>query len=203
MAWRRSFSSTVAIQLATLRHAWWIHRIDQQLPPGVKVETLEELPSSLTKQGSVRGSLTREAQLWKDRDISLGAEAGLFNKRVPVLRWADAVLNPSSYGLRPIRVLYSAGGNFLNQGANVTKNIRAFESVDFAVCHELFLTPTANYCDVVLPVSDAFEKEDIGIPWAGNYVLYKPEICRALPLHRLQFYSYPAYCKSYLYRREN
>ena len=178
-----AFRLTVAIQLAT-RNSGMLGGSTGSINnclPGVKVETLEELPSSLTKQGSVRGSLTREAQLWKDRDISLGAEAGLFNKRVPVLRWADAVLNPSSYGLRPIRVLYSAGGNFLNQGANVTKNIRAFESVDFAVCHELFLTPTANYCDVVLPVSDAFEKEDIGIPWAGNYVLYKPEICRALP----------------------
>ncbi len=178
-----AFRLTVAIQLAT-RNSGMLGASTGSINnclPGVKVGTLEELPSSLTKQGLTREGLTGEAWLWRDKNISLGTESRLFKKRVPVLRWADAVLNPSSYGLGPIRVLYSAGGNFLNQGANVTKNIRAFESVDFAACNELFLTPTAKYCDVILPVSDAFEKEDIGIPWAGNYVLYKPEICRALP----------------------
>jgi anaerobic selenocysteine-containing dehydrogenase len=40
----------------------------------------------------------------------------------------------------------------------------------------VFLTPTARHCDVVFPTTTAFEKEDIGIPWAGNWLLYKPQV---------------------------
>jgi molybdopterin guanine dinucleotide-containing S/N-oxide reductase-like protein len=130
--------------------------------------------------GASAGSLNNRLpgpKIGKMSDVPALADAErLFTAKVPILRWADAILNPDDYGLTPIRLLYSAGGNFLNQGANVQKNVRALEAVDFAVCHELFMTPTARHCDVVLPVADAFEKEDIGIPWAGNYALYRPRI---------------------------
>lgn len=107
---------------------------------------------------------------------------------VPLLRWADAILEGSgqAYPSR-IRALYSAGGNFLNQGADIAKNVRAFESVDFSVCHELFLTPTATYCDIVLPAASPLEKEDVGIPWAGNYLLYKPACLPAMGHSRTDF----------------
>jgi anaerobic dimethyl sulfoxide reductase subunit A len=75
-----------------------------------------------------------------------------------------------------IRAVYNLGSNFLNQGGDIRKNMAAFEKLDFAVTHEVFLTPTARHCDVVFPTTTAFEKEDIGIPWAGNYLLYKPRI---------------------------
>jgi len=130
--------------------------------------------------GASTGSINNRLpglQIGKMSDVPAYADAErLFTAKVPILRWADAILNPEAYGLAPIRFLYSVGGNFLNQGANVQKNIQAFEAVDFAVCHELFMTPTARYSDVVLPAADAFEKEDIGIPWAGNYALYRPRI---------------------------
>lgn len=109
---------------------------------------------------------------------SIGEGDGSHNAHVPVVRWADAILEgPPAYPSR-IRAIYSAGGNFLNQGADIAKNRRAFETLDFAVCHELFMTPTARWCDIVLPAASPLEKEDIGIPWAGNYLLYKPQ---ALP----------------------
>lgn len=97
--------------------------------------------------------------------------------KVPVLRWSDAVLEGRSGGYpTDVHAIYSTGSNFLNQGADVRKNAAALRQVDFSVCHDLFLTPTARYCDVVLPVTSAFEKEDIGLPWAGNYLLYRPQI---------------------------
>jgi anaerobic selenocysteine-containing dehydrogenase len=75
-----------------------------------------------------------------------------------------------------IHAIYNVGANFLNQGSDVRKNIAAFEKVDFAVSHSIFLTPTARYCDVVLPAATALEKEDVGLPWLGNYLLYKPQV---------------------------
>jgi len=95
---------------------------------------------------------------------------------LPVVNWPDAVLQGTCGGYpTDIHALYVLGSNYLNQGADVRKNIAAFEKVDFAVCHESFLTPTARYCDVIFPAATPLEKEDIGIPWLGNYLLYKPQ----------------------------
>lgn len=106
----------------------------------------------------------------------LGEGMGAGNPGIPILRWADAVLGNEPACPTRIGAVYSAGGNFLNQGADIGKNARAFQTLDFAVCHELFMTPTAQYCDIVLPAASPLQKEDIGLPWAGNYLLYKPRI---------------------------
>jgi anaerobic selenocysteine-containing dehydrogenase len=96
--------------------------------------------------------------------------------RIASLRWPDAILEGRDGGYpSDIHAVYSAGGNLLNQGGDVGKSIQAIEKVEFAACQELFLTPTAQWCDVVLPAAGPLEQEDIGIPWAGNYLLYKPQ----------------------------
>ena len=126
--------------------------------------------------GGSTGSLNN--RLPTPRVGTIGEGDGSRNAHVPIVRWADAILEgPPDYPSR-IRAIYSAGGNFLNQGADIPKNRRAFAALDFAVCHELFMTPTARWCDIVLPAASPLQKEDIGTPWAGNYLLYKPQ---ALP----------------------
>lgn len=89
---------------------------------------------------------------------------------LPINDWPGAIL-----GDRGLRAVYSIGGNLLNQGPDIAGNIAAFERLDFAVCHDLFLTPTARHCDVVLPAAHVLEREDIGIPWLGNYLTYAPQ----------------------------
>lgn len=101
---------------------------------------------------------------------------------LPINDWPEAVLGEAG-----IKALYSVGGNLLNQGGDVAKNIRAFQAVDFAVCHDLFLTPTARHCDVVLPAAHALEREDIGVPWLGNYLTYAPQALPVLGLARTDF----------------
>lgn len=104
---------------------------------------------------------------------------------VPIVRWPDAILEGRRGGYpADIKAIYCAGSNLLNQGSDISKSVSAFRKVDFAVCHEMFLTPTARFCDVVLPAAHALEKEDIGIPWLGNFLTYKkqavppPGLCR-------------------------
>lgn len=96
---------------------------------------------------------------------------------LPVQRWPDAVLQGRAGGYpSDIHAIYAVGSNFINQGSDSRKSASAFQSVDFAVCHDFFLTATARFCDVVFPAAGPLEKEEIGIPWAGNYVLYRPQI---------------------------
>jgi anaerobic dimethyl sulfoxide reductase subunit A len=93
-----------------------------------------------------------------------------------VYRWADAVLEGRTGGYPcDIRAVYTVGGNYLCQGPDVRKSIRAFEKLELAVSHELFLTPTARYCDVVLPASSFLERADIVFP-EGNYLLYSHQV---------------------------
>jgi len=97
-----------------------------------------------------------------------------YQPTVAVVRWPDAVLEGSAGGYGgDLRAIYSVGGNFLNQGGDVRKNVSAFLKVDFSVCHDLFMTPTARYSDVILPTAHALEKEDIGAPWLGNFLTYR------------------------------
>ncbi|MGQ9682372.1 MAG: molybdopterin-containing oxidoreductase family protein [Anaerolineae bacterium] len=103
---------------------------------------------------------------------------------VPVYRWADAVLQGRSGGFpSDIRAIYNVGGNELGQGPDVHKSVRAFQSVEFSLCHDLFLTPTARHCDLVLPATHYLERNDITFP-AGNYLFFSnravahPDGCR-------------------------
>ncbi len=78
-----------------------------------------------------------------------------------------------------IRVIYNVGSNLLSQGSDISKNIRAFEKAEFSVCHDYFLTPTASYCDIVLPVTTFLEREDIVFPGI-NYLFYSGKVLEPL-----------------------
>jgi anaerobic dimethyl sulfoxide reductase subunit A len=90
----------------------------------------------------------------------------------PVYEWADAVLLGKAGGYpADIRAIYNVGGNYVAQGSDVAKSIGAMRQVELAVCHELFLTPTARFCDIVLPVTTFLERNDIVFP-ADNYLYF-------------------------------
>ncbi len=77
----------------------------------------------------------------------------------------------------PIRLMYIQGGNPLLSYANATETFRALKGLDFLAVSEIFMTPTAQLADVVLPAATNFEFDDIGhygLP--HGFILARPKI---------------------------
>jgi anaerobic selenocysteine-containing dehydrogenase len=56
-------------------------------------------------------------------------------------------------------VAYIQGGNLLCTWANSRETLEAFKKLDFIAAADLFLTPTVEMCDVVLPVAHFLEHD--------------------------------------------
>jgi anaerobic dimethyl sulfoxide reductase subunit A len=112
---------------------------------------------------------------------------------VPVYVWPDAILEGKQGGYpSDIKAIYNVGGNYLVQGSDIHKNIKAFNEVEFAVCHERFMTPTAKYCDIVLPVTTFLERNDIVSPDGGNHLLFSSQAVAPIPESRN---DYDVFCQ--------
>jgi anaerobic dimethyl sulfoxide reductase subunit A len=132
---------------------------------------LQVATGNLGVKGGSSGTITWE-NLPRPKLRGIGVPRNPAKVSVPVNAWPDAVLEGTEGGYpSDIRAIYNVGGNYLVQGSDIHKNIRAFEKVAFSVCHDYFLTPTAKHCDVVLPVTTYLEREDIVFA-GGNYLLY-------------------------------
>ena len=132
---------------------------------------LQVATGNLGLLGGSSGALTWNRLPWP-RMPAMRVPKAADKASVPVYHWPDAVLEGTRGGYpSDIKAIYNVGGNYLVQGSDVHKNVRAFQQVEFSVCHDYFLTPTAGYCDVVLPVTTCLEREDIIFPEA-NYLLF-------------------------------
>jgi anaerobic dimethyl sulfoxide reductase subunit A len=97
------------------------------------------------------------------------------NARVASSMLADVLARGRAGGYpADVKLVYSAAGDLFNQCPNVNKTIAAAQRLEFMVCHDHFVTPTARYADIVLPATTFWERNDLHTPWAGagHYVIF-------------------------------
>jgi anaerobic dimethyl sulfoxide reductase subunit A len=74
---------------------------------------------------------------------------------------------------------YIANTNYLNQYPNVNKAVKALRSLEFIAVQEQFMTPTAKFADIILPVCTFFERND-AVWGAGPHLAFQPKVIEPL-----------------------
>jgi molybdopterin-containing oxidoreductase family molybdopterin binding subunit len=97
--------------------------------------------------------------------------------RLGILQLYDAVISGKPY---PVKAVWFSFINFLNQCADSSKIANEmFPELDFIVSTDLFVTPTARYADILLPVCSYLEFSDL-IPFPYPYVQLQQKVMAPL-----------------------
>jgi anaerobic selenocysteine-containing dehydrogenase len=112
------------------------------------------------------------------------------------LGWSERPLGPAADGWitstdlyravldgRPYRIrgLVGFGANLLLSHADAKRGAEALRSLEFHVQTDLYLTPTAAYADIVLPIASGWEREGLRVGFALDqsaceYIQLRPAI---------------------------
>lgn len=125
-----------------------------------------------------RGSSLRAANPVEDEAprrkyaVTGGVDISREKGRINSSQVADAILKGREGGYPfDYKLLYIMNTNTLNQAPDLNKTIRAFEKLEFLVVQEQFMTATAKFADILLPVTTFLERNDIcigeGVPFYG------------------------------------
>lgn len=115
------------------------------------------------------GALPRKDSLYK-----LSGGTNCTSARIHFSKIYDAILSgkKGGYPVDP-KMAYIAASNMLNQHPNTNLGVKALQSLEFIVVHEQFMTATAKFADILLPVNTFMERSDIAPPWLGSpYYIY-------------------------------
>lgn len=89
----------------------------------------------------------------------------------------------------PVKALLNFGSNTIMSTGDSERARAAFRAVDFAVAAELFMTPTAELCDYVLPATSFLEMSNMAAgfthrPKGKLHLQYRPAVVAALAERR-------------------
>jgi anaerobic selenocysteine-containing dehydrogenase len=97
-----------------------------------------------------------------------------------------AILEDRPY---PVKALLNFGSNTIMSTGDSERARQAFRAVDFAVAAELFMTPTAELCDYVLPATSFLEMSNLSNDFKHRrqgrlHVQYRPAVVEPLAERR-------------------
>lgn len=130
----------------------------------------------------VSGVELRAPGQWKkslglaDRPLGLGASGWITSDDL-----YRAVLQQQPYH---VRGLVGFGTNLLLSHADAARGAEALRQLEFYVQTDLYLTPTASFADIVLPIASAWEREALAVGFrldqaAAERVQWRPAIVPA------------------------
>jgi len=89
--------------------------------------------------------------------------------RVNVNLLSDAILKGKDGGYpADYKFLWLSNTNYLNQLGEVNKAAEAFKKLEFVLVTEQFMTSSARFADIVLPVCTFLERNDLYAPMGGG-----------------------------------
>jgi len=89
-------------------------------------------------------------------------------REINMMRLAEHVLDPSFDP--PINVLYVYNCNLAASLPDQVELRRALQRADlFTVVHDLFLTDSADYADIILPATSPLEQDDMILAYGGDF----------------------------------
>lgn len=142
--------------------------------PERRIDKSKGIPSANPVEN---GALPRPNSLYK---LSGGTNAT--SARIHQSKIWDAILHGRAGGYpADLKMAYIVASNCLNQYPNSNRGAQALESLEFVVVHEQFMTATARFADILLPVCTFMERSDIAPPWLGSpYYIYLNKAVDAL-----------------------
>lgn len=117
------------------------------------------------------------------------------SRSIPAARIADMLLNPGAeypfdgrtHTYPDIRLVHWAGGNPFHHHQQLNRLLTAWHRPETIVVNEIWWTATARHADIVLPVTTALERNDIGGSSRDRYVLAMHKAIEPLHLARNDF----------------
>jgi anaerobic dimethyl sulfoxide reductase subunit A len=91
-------------------------------------------------------------------------------RRVSAVMWAREVLQGRLSP--PLRAAYIVASNLINRSPDTRANARALAQLDWVIVHEPFMTPTARYADLALPICTDLERSDLVTSWGHDQHLF-------------------------------
>ncbi|GAG52324.1 unnamed protein product, partial [marine sediment metagenome] len=85
----------------------------------------------------------------------------------------DAIMSDEPY---PIRALFVMGSNTLLNQTDPIRTAQAFKKVEFTAVAELFMTPTAQLADILLPASSWLENDEVADTHMGWVALIRQKV---------------------------
>ncbi|WP_339115445.1 molybdopterin-dependent oxidoreductase [Thioclava sp. GXIMD2076] len=181
----RALARKMAGKRVMINIAWALQRAEHGEQPFWMVVTLAAMLGQIGLPGGGFGVGYGAENLMGSphaelRGASLPQGINPVKEFIPVARIADMLLTPGApftydgetYSYPDIRLVYWAGGNPYHHHQDLNRLERAWQKPDTIIVHEQAWTATARRADIVLPVSMAHEREDLGYATMEGVVMH-------------------------------